>query len=132
MPARSPAEIIQRFVDHLAAGELDQIVALYEPDAVYFARPGRPLSGQDIRSAFAALIDRGARMSGECVRAVEAAGLALVNNRWSVAITGHSGTGHVGGLSCVVLRQRAGGTWGVVIDDPWDDQRVAVAGGSSR
>lgn len=119
VPAKSPAEVIRRFAAHLSSGELDELVALYEPDAVYFARPGQPLTGGGIRSAFARLIEHGARMSATCERAVEASGLALVNNRWSVTTAGQGGTGQLGGLSCVVLRQRADGTWGVVIDDPW-------------
>jgi ketosteroid isomerase-like protein len=119
VPADSPAGVICRFADHLAAGELDQLVALYEADAVYFARPDQPLTGEGIRAAFARLIERGARMSANCERVVEAGGLALANNRWSVTTSGQGGTGQLGGLSCVVLRHRADSTWGVVIDDPW-------------
>jgi ketosteroid isomerase-like protein len=59
-------------------------------------------------------------MSGRCEQVTEAGDIALVRNRWE--LRGQQPDGQPvesGGLSMVVLRRRADGTWGVVIDDPW-------------
>ena len=51
---------------------------------------------------------------------IRAGETALVCNRWSMRGTGPDGTViELHGTSADVLRRRADGSWGIVIDDPW-------------
>jgi ketosteroid isomerase-like protein len=59
-------------------------------------------------------------MTGCMKRALVAGEIALVNNTWEVSAAYPDGRPlRSRGLSTVVLRRRADGTWGVLIDDPW-------------
>ncbi|MEE2840687.1 MAG: nuclear transport factor 2 family protein [Acidobacteriota bacterium] len=45
MPAHSPEELDQLFSEALNAGDLDALVALYEPQAVFVSEPGQTVAG---------------------------------------------------------------------------------------
>jgi ketosteroid isomerase-like protein len=120
MPARSPAEVIDCFANHLSAGEIDELLEFYEPDATYAVRPGKTARGEAIRAAFLRSRALRLRMSGRCEQVTEAGDIALVRNRWGLRGQQPNGQSVEScGLSIVVLRRRADGTWDVVIDDPW-------------
>jgi ketosteroid isomerase-like protein len=50
---------------------------------------------------------------------MEAGGVALVVNRWSLRGQGPEGPVEMGGRSADVLRRQGDGSWRVLIDDPW-------------
>jgi ketosteroid isomerase-like protein len=59
-------------------------------------------------------------MSGTVEQVLEAGDTALVSYRWQMQATAPDGTPiRQGGLSADVLRRRADGSWGVLIDDPY-------------
>jgi uncharacterized protein (TIGR02246 family) len=120
MSAYRPEHVIEQLAMHVNAGNLDDVLALYEPDAVYLPRPRQEASGEQIRAAFAELFAMEPTMSGVMQRALATDQLALVYNDWHVAFTAPDGQAvKSGGISVVVLRRRADHSWGVVFDDPW-------------
>ena len=120
MSAVHPRNVITSFAAHVTAGRVDELTELYEPDAIYLARPGEPVSGVQIRAAFTRLAAMKPIMTGAMERALIAGDIALVNNSWRVRATYPGGKPlRTGGVSAVVLRRRPDGTWGVLIDDPW-------------
>ena len=57
MPAHSPEELDQLFSEALNAGDLDALVALYEPQAVFVSEPGQTVSGTEaIRAVLSAFV----------------------------------------------------------------------------
>ena len=57
MPARTPEEIDTLFLAAMNAGDLDALVALYEPQATLTPSPGRTVTGRDaIRDSLAAFL----------------------------------------------------------------------------
>ena len=46
MPARSPEEVDALFEKALNAGDIDGLVALYEPDATLIPQPGQEAKGR--------------------------------------------------------------------------------------
>jgi uncharacterized protein (TIGR02246 family) len=123
----SPAGVIRRFSALLSARDVDNAVALYEPDAVFLAEPGRWVSGTDeIRAALERFAALKPKLEGEIESVREAGGIALVVNRWSLRGRGPDGPVEMSGRSADVLRRQSDGSWRVLIDDPWGAAAPAV------
>jgi uncharacterized protein (TIGR02246 family) len=116
-----PEAVIERFSELLADGDLDAMVELYEPDATFAPQPGESVSGrEEIRAALSAFLAVGPRMTGRIEKVLRAGDTALVANRWSLTGTAPDGSPvEMAATSADVLRRRADGSWGIVIDDPW-------------
>ena len=119
--ATSPAHLMSLFAQRLAACDVDGLVALYEPDAVFEPRFGTVLRGIDqIRPALAEIAALRPRMeyAGEpdCVVVDR---IAVVTNTWTMTAELPDGSGHrESGLSADVLRHQPDGSWLILIDQP--------------
>ena len=51
-PAFGAAEVIRLFAAHVSGGNIDEVVALHEPEATYISASGRPLRGRQIEQMF--------------------------------------------------------------------------------
>jgi uncharacterized protein (TIGR02246 family) len=116
-----PEAVIERFSELLARGDLDAMVELYEPNATFAPQPGESVTGRDaIRSALTGFLAVQPRMTGSIEKVLRAGDTALVANRWKLSGTAPDGSPvEMGATSADVLRRRADGSWGIVIDDPW-------------
>jgi uncharacterized protein (TIGR02246 family) len=119
--ATSPEQVIERFSRHLNGGDLDALVALYEPGAAFVPQPGTVIQGLEaIRDALQGFLALNPTLTGEIQAVVETDGIALVANRWRLDGTTSEGTRvEIGGVSADVLRRQPNGSWRVLIDDPW-------------
>jgi ketosteroid isomerase-like protein len=118
---RTPAATVERFSELLSEGRIGALLELYERDAAFAPEPGRAVVGTDsIRlelERFAALRPR---MTGSVEKVIETGDTALVAYRWTLEGTAPDGAPvAMAGTSADVLRRRADGSWGVLIDDPW-------------
>jgi ketosteroid isomerase-like protein len=106
-PARRPEDLGRFFVARANAGDLEGLVALYEPDAV-LARPGgEPAAGTDaIRQALGRFLAGNPTISGTSQPALRFGDLALTSTRFD------------GGATAEVARRQPDGTWRWVIDQP--------------
>ena len=113
--------MIERFSRLLGEGDLDSMMELYEPDATFAPQPGQTAAGHEqIRAALGGFLAIEPRMEGTIEKVLEAGDTALVANRWR--LTGTTADGEpveMAGTSADVLRRRADGSWGILIDDPW-------------
>jgi uncharacterized protein (TIGR02246 family) len=116
-----PEAVIERFSELLGRGDLDAMVELYEPDATFAPQPGESVTGRDaIRSALTGFLAVQPRMTGSIEKVLRAGDTALVANRWTLSGTAPDGSPvEMGATSADVLRRRADGSWGIMIDDPW-------------
>ena len=114
MPARTPREIHRLFEAAFNTGNLEAILALYEPGAVFIAGD-RTLAGHDaIRDYFRISLAQSARMKLETRAVVESVdGLALLYGAWSLGPPASTE-----GLSTEVVRRQPDGDWKFVIDNP--------------
>lgn len=117
---RTPSELMQRFSALVSQRDLDGLLALYEPDAVFTPRPGVVLQGRaQIGPALGELLALSPSMQTN-VKEVQCAGdVALVIVEWSLRGRGPDGSEvHQSGTSADVLRRQPDGSWRVLIDHP--------------
>ena len=117
---RSPEELMARFTECVAARDLDRLLELYEPDAVFVPQPDAVHRGREaIRAALAAMLELAPTLETR-IREVHAAGdLALVIADWSLRGRAPDGTPVTqAGRSADVLRRQADGSFRVAIDHP--------------
>jgi uncharacterized protein (TIGR02246 family) len=116
----TPEALMRSFTDRVQAGDLDGLVALYEPAAVFEPRPGVVVEGrQAIRQALAELLALRPTMIAETVQVLRADDVALVINEWTMTGTAPDGSEvRQGGRSADVVRRQPSGAWLVLVDKP--------------
>jgi uncharacterized protein (TIGR02246 family) len=121
MPARDPQDVDRLFADALNAGDLDALVALYEPQAALTPEPGRTVTGHAaIRDALSRFVAGKPRIDIVPRVIAQSGDLALVSARWKLSMTGPDGNpADIAGQSIEVLRRQAGGAWLFAIDEPF-------------
>jgi uncharacterized protein (TIGR02246 family) len=119
--ANTPSEAIQLFAERMNAGDLEGVLALYEPDATFAPEPGVVVQGTAaIRTALEGLLAISPKLDGRIAKVLSAGDVALVANRWQMA--GRTPAGEevaMGGVSADVVRRQPDGRWLVAVDDPW-------------
>ena len=121
MAANSPQEVASGIGQGLSNGDLDGIMALYEPNACLVPQEGEVLQGHAaIREGIAGFIALKPSMTGESRAVVQADDLAIVYTRWTLSGTSPDGDPvNMSGQSTDVMRRQPDGTWLCVIDNPF-------------
>lgn len=127
MPVTTPEALHALWIDEVNRGNLDAVVALYEPTAAFAVQPGQVVHGiSAIREALAGLFALAPCGTLENLAVVGAGDLALLVSRWSLTGTGSDGEPvSLGGQTADVARRQVDGTWRLAIDNPWGDAVVA-------
>ena len=117
----TPEQVLASIVEGINTGNLDALLTLYEPEAVFATQPGGLAHGlRGIREGLAGFIAMKGILDLEVTRVLEADGLALVVGVWSFAGTGPDGQPvTLTGANADVLRRQSDGSWRFVIDNPW-------------
>jgi uncharacterized protein (TIGR02246 family) len=115
MPAQAPSEIHALFLDAFNRGDLEALVALYEPGAVLVIGGQAAVGHEAIREAYRRLLDGRGKMELETRSVVESGeGLAVLHAGWTLESAGST----AGGISTEVVRRQPDGSWLFVIDEP--------------
>jgi uncharacterized protein (TIGR02246 family) len=86
MPARSPKEIDDLFVEYMKNGDLESVLTLYEDDVIFVNREGQPRHGTAaLREELASFAANKQQFEFNIRRVVEAGDIALVHNQWQAA-----------------------------------------------
>ena len=120
MTARTPEELDRLFAGAMNAGNLDALVALYEPQASLTPAPGKVAVGTDaIREALGGFLAGNPKMT-LMPRVVSRAGdLALLTSKWEITMTDAEGKpAGLHGQSVEVARRQPDGNWLFAIDLP--------------
>ena len=121
MTITSPAQADPIFVERFNAGDVDGLMELYEPDALFVPEPGaKPASGPEAVREFVVnfplqdpKIDLRTRVIYE--RETD----ALIYSDWTLTGTGPDGPAQLEGQATVLLRKQSDGTWLLAMDDPF-------------
>lgn len=120
MPAKTPAEVHELFAKHFTAGDLNELLSLYEPGALLLQQTGHSARGATaISEALKSFLSLKGEMSLQIRRAIQAGDLALVMSNWTLRRRGPNGEPvETAGQTADVMRRQADGTWLLVIDVP--------------
>ncbi len=119
MAAHKPEEIGQIFCAAFNSGDLNSIMALYEPEAKLVSQPGQVVSGHEaIRAALEGFLALKPKMNLEVKKLIQAEDVALLHSQWSLTGTGPDGGPiTMSGQSTEVARQQPDGSWLYLIDN---------------
>jgi ketosteroid isomerase-like protein len=85
MPATEPDQIHGLFEQAFNAGDIDALMALYEPEAALIPQPGALAEGTAaIRESLRWFLDRGGRITLDTKLVLRVGDLAYLANRWSL------------------------------------------------
>ena len=120
MAARTPEDLDRLFAGAMNAGNLDALVALYEPQASLTPAPGKVAVGIDaIREALGGFLDGRPKMALSPRVVARSGDLALLTSKWELAMTGPDGKpAQMRGQSVEVARRQPDGNWLFAIDLP--------------
>jgi uncharacterized protein (TIGR02246 family) len=121
MPATQPDDMPAVFEQAFNTGDIDQVLALYESDAVLVPQPGQVVHGLPaIREALQGFFALKLPIRLERKRVLVMGDIALVASSWKLSGTGPDGSAvDLGGNTTEVIRRQTDGTWRYVIDDPF-------------
>ena len=122
MPARTPADCDRLFEEHVNAGEVEAVVAMYEEGGSLVRHDGGVATGHAaIRGVITRLVAVQPTLRNDVVRVIQdGEDLALVYNDWRMAAKGRDGKPiERAGKAIEVVRRQADGTWRFAIDDPY-------------
>lgn len=122
MPARTPEDCDHLLGEYLQSGSVDDILTLYEADAVFVTQDRQLLAGhaavREVMTAFAAARPRLA--PNLIMVARQGADTAVIYNDWRLTAVGPAGdTAEQSGRAIEVVRRQPDGTWKFAFDDPF-------------
>ncbi|MFI5985296.1 YybH family protein [Streptomyces sp. NPDC051555] len=125
-PITDPQVIGRSFNERCNAGDLDGLLALYEPDAVMVDETGRPHRGTtELRSFFTAMLSVEPTVRTVAATVVVHEDVAQGSTHWQLDVTAPDGTvSRTEGHAAELLRRQPDGTWLVAIDNPWGARRA--------
>ena len=108
------------FEQHLNAGDLDAVMALYEPDARFVARSGETIVGSDrIRDVLAGIIRSKTKFQSRVIKAITVDDVALLYTDFQGTTVDASGkTIEIRHKAIEVLRRQPDGAWKLIVGDP--------------
>jgi uncharacterized protein (TIGR02246 family) len=121
MAARTPEDVDRLFVDALNAGRIDDLIALYEPQATLMPSPGKLVTGSAaIRESLQQFIAGKPKMTLHPRLIAQTADLAIIGSKWQLSMTGPDGKpAQMQGESVEVVRRQSDGRWLFAIDLPF-------------
>lgn len=118
--ASSPERLVQLLARRVSSRDLDGLVALYEPEAVFITASGDRIGGRaQLRGVLAELLALGSTVDLRAVQVLAAGETALAIADWSMSEGRPLGANvRESGSSALVLRRQRDGGWLITIDHP--------------
>ncbi len=116
-----PEDIQRHFAEAINSGNIDAVLALYEPGATLVVPPSGPaVTGPSaIREAFERVLALKGKMEFDTTYCVHAGDVALLRGKWSLTGKGPDGESiTMEGESSEVARRQPNGHWLYVVDHP--------------
>ena len=123
MPASSPVEIRELFQRYMTAGDLESLLSLYDPEAVFLNQSREVKHGAGLRQELAPMAAGKINFSFKINEIIQSGDVALMHTHW----TGSSP--HPIAVDAVeVARRQPDSTWRWLIGDPFTVSRLTAGG----
>jgi ketosteroid isomerase-like protein len=115
MPAKTPEEICSLFQQYMAEGDIESLLDIYDPEAVFLNQSGEVKGGrQEIRQELAPLAAAKAIFDFKIRQVIRSREIALMHTEWKV-----SSPQPMSVYAIEVARRQPDGTWRWLIGDPF-------------
>jgi uncharacterized protein (TIGR02246 family) len=120
--------MVQEFFKTFNGGDIEAILAFYEPKATFVAQPGQVADGTSaLRAAINGFLSMKPTLNLGKYQVLVARDIALSIVKWVLKGTGPDGKPiQMEGAGTDVLHRQADGRWLFVIDNPWG---IGILGG---
>ena len=122
MTPRTPEDCDRLFAECLNAGDVDGLVALYEPGGTLVLQGGQIATGTgQIREAVGGLFAMKPKIRMNVTQVIRTADdLAMLMNDWSMTAIGpDGGAADMTGKAVEIVRRQPDGSWRFAIDSPF-------------
>lgn len=114
-----PEDWPRLFEQHLNVGDLDAVMALYEPEARFVARSGETVVGRDrIRDVLAGMIRSKTRLQSRVIKAITVDDVSLLYTDFQGTTVDASGKTIEIRQAIEILRRQPDGDWKLIVGDP--------------
>ena len=131
MPAKSPEEICRLFQQYMAEGDIESLLSIYDPEAVFLNQSGEVKKGrQGLRQELAPLAAAKVVFGFNVKQVIQSGDIALMHTQWHV-----SSPRPMSVYPIEVARRQPDGTWCWLIGDPFTVSRQIASlsfGGTSE
>lgn len=126
MKVNRPEEMNAAFAEAFNSGDIERLLALYEPGAVLVPRPGQVAEGAEaIRAALEELLALKGHMRSENQYALMRGDLALLRAKVHLVGTGPDGELlEIKNHTAEVVRRQPDGSWLYVLDHPYGADQI--------
>lgn len=130
MAGSTPETMHEHFMQAFNSGDLDQLMDLYEPDAVIVHQDGSLAEGtSQIREVMEGFMALNGPIDLRPIQVATTGDLSLLVSHWSLDGTGPDGNPlSLASNTLEVLRRGDDGSWRYVIDNPWGAPPPETAG----
>ena len=117
----SPESAVREFFKTFNQGNIESILAFYEPKAAFVPQPGQVVEGTAaLRAAINGFLSMKPTLTMGKYQAIVAGDIALSLVAWTLKGTGPDGKPvQMEGTGTDVLSRQADGRWLFLIDNPW-------------
>lgn len=123
MSAMSPEEICRLFQQYMAEGDIDSVLSVYDPAAVFLNQSGEvKKGGEALRQELAPFAAVKAIFDYNIKQVIQAGEIALMHTQWTV-----SAPQPMSVYAIEVARRQPDGTWRWLIGDPFTVGRQAAS-----
>jgi ketosteroid isomerase-like protein len=123
MKANTPAELQSLLLENINTGDLDAIVACYEPEAVFVLpkdQGGEARGREAIGQAYTQFLAAKPKLTVNATVTVEAGGVAAILGEWALeGISPEGNPSSASGKLCNIVRQQPNNAWLYLIDNPF-------------
>jgi len=123
MPATSPEQICHLFQQYMAEGDIEALLSIYDPEAVFLNSSGEIKHGrQGLRGELAPFASAKATFDFRVKQIIQSGDIALMHTQWTV-----SSPQPLSVYAIEVARRQPDGTWCWLIGDPFTVGRQTAA-----
>ena len=121
MPADTPEDICRLFQHYMAEGDIDAVLSLYDPEAVFLNRAREATKDRrGLRQELAPLVALKPRFDFTIKQVIQTGDIALMHTEWKV-----SGPQQMAVYAIEVARRQPDAKWCWLIGDPYTVGREA-------